>query len=455
MKKNILLIEDKPSQLRLAEYKLPFKMDYVSFSTITPQILASRTINHLMQPDVILIDLSGNDTYSLDILKTLKIHHPEWPVVIMVPYGAEKLGMEAVNLGGSDFICKPVSIERLILTLQNILKIQSMSEEIARLERHNYHQVSFKDIGGESVAVKQALAKAEMAALSDAPLWICGEEGTGKELLARAIHGSGNRRGKPFIAIECSTLVDDELQLFTRKAHEVQEGTLYLKHIESLPESLRNAMLQMLQTSKSGSTDAPRVFPTQCRFIVGSNTSVKNAVAPTGGNTISDSWNGLLINLPPLRERKEDIEALAKHLIAIHAASENKSIPTLSTDALKSLMSNEWPGNINQLSKTLQRAVLLCNHSEMDAGTLRLIQQLEPVNYFRQHNGSKLTPIPSWLDTHGQVRKLKCIEEEVIRFALAHAGGSMTRAAKSLGIGRSTLYRKLEEMDIGMGAYKA
>ena len=460
MIKNILIIEDKSSQLRLAEPLLQYKLHFHSLSSDAGLSGLAKMWSMSPQPDVVLVDMVAGGQHLLKVIREIKAHKLHWPVIALTQYGNDELATQAITSGASDYVTKPVSIERLNLTIRNVLKMKNMGEAIARLERHGSGHVSFSDIVGNSNEIKRALAQAEMLSVSNMPIWIEGEVGTGKELFARAIHGSSAVAGESFVEIDCAALADttmeafvfgerkvvDSLQFFINKMREADRGTLYLKNIMALSPSLQHCFFDLLETGRLPVTPEFGHIPVHFRVIIGSDTSLDDVVMTHNSGPLLKKLYGMVITLPALRNRREDIASLSKHFVAMHAASENKIITNITADAIKLLESNLWPGNVIQLSRTLERAVLLCNHSELDSGTLRLILQLEPVHYSGNDN-DVVALAPTLVDVRGQIKKLKSIEEEVIRFALVHSGGSMTRAARNLGIGRSTLYRKLGEME--------
>ena len=457
MHRNIVVIEDKPSQLRLAESVLNYKFLYRNVGQGSIEHIGN-TLSGLLNPDVLLMDLSNMEHVYARLIREIKAQKPQWPIISLIQYGHDELAMQTIAAGASDFITKPVSIYRLNLTIQNVLKTQNMSEAIARLERVSSGQVNFSDIIGQSEVMQQVIAQAKAIAGSEMPVWIEGEQGTGKEIFARAIHGYKSTVATPFVIIECAKFTDkttdtaaagkqkilETMQFFIRKMHDANDGTLYLKDINLLPVLLQESLLELLETRMIPSIDKSGAKGLKCRIIIGCNKTIESANEEPH-TPLQNKLYGMVISLPALRDRLEDIPALARYFVMHHSASENKSITDIADDAMALLESHSWPGNVIQLSRMLQRAVLLCHHNCLDAGTLRLIQQLEPVNYLNQTQ-NVIGLAPTLVDIRGHIKKLKSIEEEAIRFALAHSGGSMTRAARNLGIGRSTLYRKIGAM---------
>jgi len=441
MHKAILVVEDQPSQLRLAESVLNCKMSYLTTSFNRSEFnLNSALYDISIQPDVAIIDMTGTGQCYIDTVRAVKSYKPQLPIIALTQYGNEELAVQAVMAGASDYIIKPVGLERLGLTIKNVLKTQNMSKAIARLERHTSCNVTFSDIIGATGSLNGAVVQAQVAASSRSPIWIEGEYGTGKEMFARAIHGSGESIGQPFLVIDCARFVD-EPDMLLQHMKKVGNGTLYLKEVNMLPHVLHQNFLDFLEMKIANASSGNTGF----RVIIGSSKPIGNLVAEGIFDVILRKLHGMIISLPSLRERKQDIGELAKHFVDVYSAVENKFIAGITDDGLKLLESSPWPGNLTHLVATIQRAVLMCNQNELDAATIRLVQQLEPVNY-TSLGAQFATGAPTLLDVRGRIKKLKSIEEEAIRFALVNSGGSMSRAARNLGIGRSTLYRKVNGM---------
>lgn len=413
------------------------------------------------QPDLVLIDLQHAGEEVLTIVRQIKACKPQLPVIVMTQYGNEGQATPAIAAGANDFLTKPISMERLKLSLQNALKIQHMSNSIARLERKNTGYVHFSDLIGQSQMFIDAINTAQMAAVSDEPVWIDGEQGSGRESFARAIHGGGKRAGKPFVAVDCEKLTGDmaEIILFgksetsgitkakTGKILEANSGTLYLKEISLLPGYLQQRLLDIIKTQQIKPVGAFSPVAVSIRLICSNSQNIDHAVM--SGTFSNVLFNKLRLNhvaIPSLRERKEDIVLLAQHFLQLYASYENKFSASLTEDASSLLKEMPWPANARQLGNMISRAVLLCQLDQIDAGTLRLIQQIEPVNYTLPNTLSS-NDNALFFDVKGQPKKLKRLEKEAIQLALKHSGGCMTQAARNLGIGRSTLYRKVEEIE--------
>jgi DNA-binding NtrC family response regulator len=459
MKNKILVIEDKPSELRLAALTLGYELNFISVNAQWNGAELKKHYRDNGTPSLVLIDMAVTGIAYVKIIKTIKAQKPSWPIIAIVPYSNDELAMQSVTAGANDFVSKPFTLDRLNLTIQNVIKNQNMHEVVAQLERKHSGYVNFSDIITKNPAMKRVIAQAEMLADSDVPVWFEGAKGTGKELLARAIHGQSAKAAEPFVVVDLAILTAptvvtmiygevetiDSQQYFIKKMHEVGRGTLYIKAMQLLPESVQRCLLEVLESGVLPVLNESKPKAIEFRIMVASHEPIEQLAAQSQFMRLYKKLYGMVLAVPALSQRKEDIALLAHYSMKQCAAAENKCISHLSDDAIKLLEHHSWPGNIAQLFRTIQRAVLLCSATELDAGTLRLIQQLEPVQY---STSNTQTLAPTLLDGRGHIKKLRNIEEDVIRFALVHSGGSMTKAARNLGIGRSTLYRKLNDMDI-------
>ena len=414
------------------------------------------------QPDMVLIDLQHTGEQAIEIIRQAKAHKPQLPIVVITPYGNESLATPALNAGAIDFLCKPFSMERLKLCVHNALKQQYMSSVIARLERKHSGHVHFSDLIGKDDSFKKALNLAEQAASSRENVWIDGEYGTGRETLARAIHGSGAGAGKPFVVVNCETIAPEsaEVLLFGKeqiagvsrarlgKLEEAQGGTLFLTEITGLSLHLQQRLFDTLRSCELRRNGAHQSMPLNVRIMCSNSKPLEHTLRTGGFNeALLAKLKGIEIQMPPLRDRKSDVVALAEHFLKTQSAKENKFSHGLSADAAALLESHNWAGNLNQLANLMARVALLTHQDQVDAGTIRLVQQLEPVNYPVPAQYTGEATASNFIDVSGKVKKLRSIEMEAIQLAIRHSGGCMTKAAKTLGIGRSTLYRKVEEME--------
>jgi DNA-binding NtrC family response regulator len=456
MPANILIVDDASSHLRMIEYVIGQKLGYHVITASTSEEASQWALyGRHPQPDLMLLDMAMPNGASLRLIHDIRASRPQLPIIALVTYGDDSCAAQAVQAGVSDFLTKPVTLERLQLSLRNTLALKRMENAILRLERGNTGYACFADVIGHSATMKQA----EAAASSKVPVWLEGESGTGKEWLARAIHGSSDRAGKPFVAVDCRELPDEtgEAILFGRenpgdfilgKVREAEKGTLLLQGIGSLSPKLQSRVLEMLHEGCIRPQGSPGPVAVDVRIIAAVSQPVKVlAAAGNFNHTLHRRFQEIVISLVPLRERREDVPLLAKHFLVMYAALEGKSMIGLTEEARQHLANAPWPGNIHQLSRLMWQAVMLCNQEILDHGNLRLIEQWQPA-YYRDNIDSLLSAAsPLLFDKSGKIKKLKSIEEEIIRLALQHNNGCMTRVARQLGIGRSTLYRRISELE--------
>ena len=373
-------------------------------------------------------------------------------------------------------------------------RTSALETEFQRLKRSRAGTLTFRDIITRNARMQGVLRIAEKAAASLIPVLIEGESGVGKELIARAIHGSGERRAKPFVAVNCGAIPENlvELTLFGHekgsftgatekhlgKFVEASGGTLFLDEVGELPPAAQVKLLRAIQEGQVDPVGGKKPVKVDVRIISATN---RNLIADvTNGRFREDLYYRLAvfpITVPPLRERPEDITELVRHFLVRFAAEEGKRIRAVSADALALLNAHPWPGNVRQLENAIFRAVVLADGDEIGAPEFPQLGH-QPARMVAPaivpapdgdaaadarrsaddpRRSRRLRPPPasgdalSLTDAAGHVRPLEEIETETIRFAIAHYRGQMSEVARRLRIGRSTLYRKLDEIGLGTG----
>lgn len=465
MRETILIVDTSLAQLQEKERSLQQALRYQTAGVLDPQQALEWVRTGVKPvPDIILLDMDIGASAAMDALRALKALKSDLPVIIMTSYGDHQGAIEFIRAGASDFLSKPVPSERLQLSIQNAIKMQRVNQYIVWLERKVTSHMDIGDVIGESATFQEALALARQAAVSQAPVILTGESGTGKTLLARAIHGSGNRAGKPFVAVNCELLPPhlapgmlfgqekmlpmNRADFILGKVREADQGTLLLQEIGALSPELRQQIIDMLHSRAMKPLGSASPVAINVRLICTEGGSGKyEHEQNTFRDLLSRSFQALSITLPPLRERRGDIALLAQHFLLIHATSENKYISGLTDRALKWLENCPWPGNVGQLANLLWRAVILCEGDRLDVDDLQAVQKSRSI-YIADSPLSGTGKKSMLIDAEGKLRTLKSVQEEAIRYALKAADGCMTRAARSLGIGRSTLYRKVSEYSI-------
>ena len=440
------------------------------------------------QISCMLLDLVMPDMNGLEVLARLRANNGALPVIVLTAQGGIDSAVEAMRAGANDFLVKPASPERIGVSIRNQLRIGTLSGEVTRLRKKSENRLKFEDLVASSSEMRAVFRLGQRAAQSTIPILIEGESGSGKELVARAIQGSSDRAGKAFITVNCgaipenlveSILFGHEKGSFTgatdRHAGKFQEadaGTLFLDEIGELRSDMQVKLLRALQEGEVDPVGAKRPVKVDVRIISATNRDLSELTR--SGQFREDLYyrlNVFPIRVPPLRDRKDDIPALARYFIERFAGEENKSVAGLSDEARDLLERFNWPGNVRQLENTIFRAVVLSDASLLEVCDFPQIAAAMGVESKREHRPvspeeepepavqTKCADAPadddryafSALDATGHMRKLEEVEAEMIRTAIAHYEGRMSEVARRLGIGRSTLYRKLKDLGLDAG----
>ncbi len=466
MQQTILVISEHASQLQATEHALQQQMHYktIACNKVHAAVEWLQSEKH-PTPDAIILDIEP--TGGMSAVMELKMLRPRVPLIVMIAYGEDRLSVESIKAGANDFLVKPISLGRLTVSLQNLLKQQRMSVYISWLERKIAGHMEVGDLVGRSPGFRQVIAQAKQAASSRMPVWVDGESGVGKESIARAIHGSSDRAGKPFIVVNCEMLPShmaesilfgqekslraDKLHFMLGKVREADQGTLLLKEVGTLPADIQGKILEMVASGMVRPLGGMAI-PVDVRLICTNTQPAQLSPVQNGfRQKLSALFKIFSISMPPLRDRKDDISLLANHFVTIHATSENKYVSGITEQALQWLQESSWDGNITQLCNMIWRAVILCTGDVIGLDDLQALQRSR-FSYSAEHQPEMLMTNTSVLiDDQGQIKPLKSVEKEAIRFALQQANGCMTRAARTLGIGRSTLYRKVSDLSLDGG----
>ncbi|HEY0653938.1 MAG TPA: sigma-54 dependent transcriptional regulator [Chryseosolibacter sp.] len=443
----ILVVDDDADVLNAARVVLRQK-----FETVQTEENPNRLQSLLKQSafDVILLDmnfsagrLSGNE--GLFWLQEIMKSNPEQQVVMITAYGDIKIAVEAMKFGAADFIVKPWENEKLEATVQAAYQHAISKKEVKTLKKR---QADFSklandgsiEVVGDSPAFKETLTLVEKVAPSDASILLLGENGTGKELIARLIHKRSARASEPFVKVDAGALPENlfESELFghvkgaftdaredrTGRIELAHRGTLFLDEIGNLPLSLQVKLLSVLQNREVVPLGSTMPVPIDVRLITATNIDIHNAV--TTGKFREDLLyriNTVEVNLPSLRERVEDIPALANHFAALYASKYRKGEKKVSPDAIRHLQNYPWPGNIRELQHAMERAVIMSDKPELTKNDFVLVVR-------------KSSPKQDALN-------LDDLERNAIAAAIDKHKGNLSKVAKELGVGRTTLYRKM------------
>ncbi len=437
--------------------------------------------------DALLLDLVMPGLDGMGVLAKIREIGLSIPVVVQTAHGGIDNVVSAMRAGAQDFVVKPVGMERLQVSLHNALTTSALKGELQRIRHSREGRLTFADIVTRSEAMAGVMRTARKAAASTIPVLIEGESGVGKELFARAIHGSGERKSKPFVAVNCGAIPDNlvesilfghEKGAFTGaterhagKFVEASGGTLFLDEVSELPLSAQVKLLRALQEGTVEAVGARKPVKVDVRIISATNRKLLDRVK--SGHFREDLFyrlHVLPLTVPALRIRREDIPHLVRHFLARFCAEENRHITGVSGEAMAHLAQLDWPGNIRQLENAVYRAVVMSEGDQLvvsdfpQAAALLsppiAAAQNEPliVGQAFESSGSAtvsgneipIAPLAgsgtlSMLTNGGEMRPLEELESEIIRFAISHYRGQMSEVARRLKIGRSTLYRKLDE----------
>lgn len=473
MSPRILIIDDDPTPRRLLEI-LVNRFGYAA-ETAASGAAALERMSTVQAPsvDLVILDLVMPDLDGMAVLARMRADGVTIPVIVMTNHGSIEAVTAAMRAGAIDFVLKPDGAERLQAAIKNALRLSALEDEVRRLGRLADGALSLADLGAESPDMERVARLGERAAKSTAPVLLEGEAGAGKTVLARAIAAASDRRGRPFVTVECRAAPGDAMErvLFgdasiraPGKFVEAHGGVLYIENIGALSLPAQGKVLRALQQGEVEPLGGNRSVRADIRLIAASaDNLIERVRAGAFREDLFYRLNVHPIALPPLRRRRGDIPALARRFCARFAAEENKRLRGIGAGALTLLSSYDWPGNVRQLENAVFRAVVLAEGDELTVAEFPQIAAVVPgfdvrvpAAPARALVAPPCAPDPvdaefadpnvlPLLDVSGDMRKLDELEAEAIRFALVHYRGRMSSMARKLGIGRSTLYRKMKE----------
>lgn len=483
MSATLLIVDDDPVQRRLLT-EMVRRFGYQP-EPVEGGAQALDRLNDRSKPkiDAMVLDLVMPELDGMTVLARLKAMEQAPPVIVQTAHGSIDAVISAMRAGATDFVVKPVGAERLQVSIKNALRVDALEGEVRRLSKRGSGALQFSDLASSSPDMTRAIRLGERAAKSGIPVLLEGESGVGKEVFARALQGASDRRGKPFVTVNCgaipanlveSILFGHEKGAFTGatekhlgKFVEASGGTLFLDEVSELPLDAQVKLLRAIQEGEVDPVGGRKTMKVDIRLVSASNRDLLDCVRQ--GRFREDLYyrlNVFPIAIPPLRNRREDIPTLVRRFIARFSAEEGRTIRGISAEAMQLLQSFHWPGNVRQLENAMFRAVILCEGDEITLDHMPQVAQVVS-GYEVRIPTIAATPAPvpmaereivrveikdpsalTLLDPMGDVRPLGDVESETIRFALEHYRGQMSKVARKLGIGRSTLYRKLKELGI-------
>lgn len=555
MASTIFIVDDDPTQRRILQQVVGRENYNVILAAGGPEAWQMLQ-NPEFKPDVLILDLMMPELDGFALLDKMQEKGIHIPTIVQTAQGGIDTIVKAMQKGAKDFMVKPASVERILISIKNALETKELHKEITRIRKKTQGVFKFSDMIASSPAMDRVKMLGLKGAQSNIPILIEGESGVGKEVIARAIQGSSTRSGKPFITVNCgaipenlveSILFGHEKGSFTGatskqigKFVEADQGTLFLDEVGELPLNVQVKLLRAIQEGEVEPVGAAHPVKVNIRLISATNKDMISAV--TSGEFREDLYyrlNVFPIHIPPLRERLEDIADLAQHFITRFAVEEGKNINSITDAAIEMMTKYTWPGNVRQLENTIFRAIILCDKNQLDIsdfpqiaahivgydnqvpaapsprmtdevyhqgpamigdtsrqsrygnempnhhgdmigaerGQIRIpdLMDAPAQNYHRgeeQYYGQQIpdlmpnqaprntgyqTPQPrsqsngsgiAALQNNGEMRRLEDVEADMIRMAMSRYRGHMSEVARKLGIGRSTLYRKVNDLGL-------
>jgi len=442
---NLLIVDDEVETRNLCSDVALETGLHVYASATTEQALE---ILELYPVDIVLTDLKVPQLGGLELLKQIHVNHPQIAVMVLTQYGTIATAVEATRSGAVDYITKPFHVEEFRAKLDRLVHQLELDHENRLLREQLRTRPGFGLLIGVSPKMQRVYRLIEKIAQHTYPVLILGESGTGKELVARSIHYSGPRRTQPFVPVDCSslvpTLIESELfgyvkGAFTGAQHSKQglleaagEGSLFLDEIGDLPVDLQAKLLRALQEHEIKPVGSTERVGIRARVIAATNRDLESAIR--SGSFRQDLYfrlNVVQVKLPPLRERKSDIPFLVNSFLEKFCDA-SRPVRNISEDAMRRMMAYDWPGNIRELENAIERAVALGSGPILHVGDLPSNLQFSPSE--KMPDADELVP-------------LEVLERRAIFRALRETGGDKLAAARLLGIGKTTLYRKLKQYE--------
>lgn len=444
---NILLVEDENDVRQLLKRVLSLE-GFLVFEAenckTALKILETENI------DLALCDVKLPDGDGVELISQIKGIHPYIEIVVLTANGNIPDSVQAIKNGAFDYIVKANDNQRILPLLYRALEKVKLEKRVAQLEKQAADRyANFDSIIGNSALILQAKNLADLAAPTDAPVLLLGETGTGKEVFAQAIHSASKRKTKTFLALNCSAFSKEilESELFGHKAgaftgaaakdkkgliEEANEGTLFLDEIGEMPLDLQAKLLRVLETSEFIKVGDTKQIKINIRVIAATNRDIKQEISQ--GKFREDLFyrlNLITINLPPLRDRQEDIPLLAEYFIKKLTRDAYQQIKGMTPAFIERIQKNEWRGNIRELRNVIERSLIVCQGTELSMDNL-------PVEL--QYNAVKSNTLSAF--------DLSSVERLHIHRVLQYTKGNKTQAAKLLNISPATLYRKIDEYKI-------
>ncbi len=467
----LMLVDDEPAQCRLVSAiasRAGWRTVFARDSEIAIAMLGTQDG---MMLDAILLDQWAPGSDSAELIAELKARRPALPILLLTSFGSTEGAVAAMRAGATDYLIKPVSPERLMTALDQAVDKISHSGELQPLTEKLGQELAFEEIIGAAPGFRTALAIAAKAARSKVPVFIEGETGVGKETMADAIHAASPRSKMPLIKVACGSIAENLLDsvlfgheknaftgAFDRRVGLLQQadgGTIMIDEIDRMPSATQVRLVRLVTEHEIQPLGSPHSYRIDVRLITAADEPLEPMLA--GGAFREDLFyriNVVQLAIPPLRERTGDISALARHFLARLACQPGLRSLGITDEALTLLRAYDWPGNVRQLQDVLFRASVLCDGDALTPAEFpkiaAAVEEAGPGDGIATQHADGIGV--TLYEPDGNLRPLEQIEADVIRLAIGHYRGRMTEVARRLGIGRSTLYRKLSDLGIDNAA---
>ena len=452
---SILVVDDE----KLIRWSMKQKLESWNYQVFEAENLKDALRKFQQEtPDLLTLDIKLPDGSGIDFLKEARQIQPSIPVIMITAFGVVDLAVQALKLGAYDFIEKPIDFEKLGNSIRNALETCRLKVQLAQVSHSNKSRFSLENIVGQSKAIRDVLEMIQRLAQAGATtLLVQGESGTGKDLVSRALHYQSPRRDHPFFALNCAaipeTLIETELFGYEKGAFTdaktlkkgvfemADGGTVFLDEISEMNLNLQSKFLRVLEDQTFRRVGGVKDISVNVQVVASTNQDLEVAVRE--GKFREDLFYRLSvipIQIPPLRERKEDIPLLVEHFIQRYNTQFRKKVEQISSDGMKLMMSYSWPGNIRELKNAIERAMILADKDRIDVAHLPIrIADSSTTSSIPRTSGAALVRLPS------EGAGLEDIEKNLLEQALQYAHGNKTRASRLLKISRDTLRYKVKK----------
>jgi DNA-binding NtrC family response regulator len=447
MKATVLVVEDEEKLRRVIELQLK-----TAGYEVEQAGSAEAALKLADQADVILTDLRLPGQSGLDLLTNLRGQDSHTPVIVMTAFGSIETAVEAMKAGAVDFLPKPFSLDHLMTVVEKALELRTLRAENRELRAELSQRYEFDNIVGRSEAMREIFTTVDRVAPTRATVLLCGESGVGKDLIARAIHHHSPRANRPFVKINCTALPENlmESELFgyekgaftganttkPGKFEQADTGTVFLDEIGDVPPSIQVKLLRILQEREFERLGSNKTRHIDVRVLAATNVDLRAALEQgTFREDLYYRLNVLPINIPALRERKEDIAFLATHFVKKLRKDLGSPVESISDGAMERLLAYHWPGNVRELENVLERSMVLASGPVLEASDVKL----DTAPKTRAATVDNFLPDGMSLDA---------FEQSIIREALHRANGNKSQAARLLGLTRNALRYRLSQMGI-------